>query len=261
MWGRTFAKDEAVPINEQGKPVPDTVMLDTVAERLTRDHAADRFYAREWSRRPGGLGFGVRPARAQFTDERDDLQRTLFGLLGAIGFVLLIVCANVANLTLVLLTGAGLMIESVVRLLRVDPGFDPENLVRINFQLPWDQYNDQEHGEAPDAFRILRTEQTGLLERQFRFLDHPAALRRTFRMRRAPGIETGNGTAQLRERVACALVTQKRRIPGKTPRLAGKFLRQIAHLGDGRFILHFKSNQVPGQSHPVVAIIQHTSHA
>src|ERR1043166_5969298 len=75
-------------------------MLRSMAQWLTKDHESDKVYGQEWSRRPGGLGFWVRPARSQITDGRDDLRRTLFGLLAAIGFVLLIVCANVANLTL-----------------------------------------------------------------------------------------------------------------------------------------------------------------
>src|SRR5438552_6462346 len=256
-------------------------MLETVARRLIMDHPSDKDYGHDWSQRPGGLGFWVRPAREQFMDRRGDLQRTLYGLLAAIGFVLLIVCANVANLTLVrtekrqqelavraalgagrlrlmrqlltesvllaclgglgglavgfagvkllpalipeamprlkpiqidgaalgftllisvvtglafgcapaweagrtklnealkqagthatvgssrrryrsalvvaevalaliLLTGAGLMIESVARLLHIEPGFDPENLLRVHLQLPWDKYNKIEHDE------------------------------------------------------------------------------------------------------------------
>src|SRR5439155_26639473 len=35
-------------------------------------------------------------------------------------------------LSLLLLTGAGLMIESVIRLLRADPGFDPEKLLLVH---------------------------------------------------------------------------------------------------------------------------------
>jgi putative ABC transport system permease protein len=268
-------------------------MLGTVAQRLAKEHEGDKTYGTEWSRRPGGLGFWVRPVREQFTDGRDDLRRTLFGLVAAIGFVMLIVCANLANLTLartekrrpelvvrsalgagrrrlirqlltesvllaglggiggvvvaaatakllatlvptymprlkaigldghalgfalltsvgaglafgfapalyggrerlgealkqagakatggvgrrryrgalvvaeltltlVLLTGAGLMIESVVRLLHVDPGFDPANLVRIDLQLPWDKYNDPEHSESGSQLRqVLYTQ-------------------------------------------------------------------------------------------------------
>src|SRR5207249_3869002 len=75
-------------------------MLETVARRLIKDHPSDKDYGHDWSQRPGGLGFWVRPGREQFMDRRGDLQRTLYGLLAAIGFVLLIVCANVANLTL-----------------------------------------------------------------------------------------------------------------------------------------------------------------
>src|SRR5437773_6373064 len=249
-------------------------MLDNVAQRLANVRRFDETYGRDWSRLPGGLGFWARPAREQFMDRRGDLQRTLYGLLAVIGFVLLIVCANVANLTLartekrqqelavraalgagrlrlmrqllteslllaglgglggvavavagvklltalipetmprlkpiqidgaalgftlfisvltglafgcapawqasrtklnealkqagaqatagfgrrryrsalvvaelalalILLTGAGLMIESVARLLHVDPGFDPQNLLRVELELPSDKY-------------------------------------------------------------------------------------------------------------------------
>ncbi|MBI4661088.1 MAG: ABC transporter permease [Verrucomicrobia bacterium] len=251
-------------------------MLDTVAQRLIQDHSNTWGYPDEWRRRPGGLGFWIRPVRIAFQESygSEDLRRTLFGLLAAIGFVLLIVCANVANLTLarverrqqelavrsalgagrfrlmrqlltesvllacvgglgglvvavwgmkllmilvpesmprlkaiqvdahilgiallvsvatgllfglapalragktrlnealkqsstgttatawqrrfrgalvvaqfalalVLLTGAGLMIQSVVRLLHVNPGYDPENLLRVYVNLPWQKY-------------------------------------------------------------------------------------------------------------------------
>src|SRR5437773_6409591 len=75
-------------------------MLDNVAQRLANVRRFDETYGRDWSRLPGGLGFWARPARVQFMDRRGDLQRTLYGLLAAIGFLLLSVCANVANLTL-----------------------------------------------------------------------------------------------------------------------------------------------------------------
>jgi putative ABC transport system permease protein len=56
-----------------------------------------------------------------------------------------LVIAEIA-LTLVLLTGAGLMIQSVSRLLAVNPGFDPENLVRVYLSLPGLKYDDPEPG-------------------------------------------------------------------------------------------------------------------
>jgi putative ABC transport system permease protein len=62
-----------------------------------------------------------------------------------------LVVAEVA-LSLVLLTGAGLMIQSVARLLRVNPGFDPENLVSVHLWLP-SKYVDSD--DSPNA-RPLR---------------------------------------------------------------------------------------------------------
>ena len=62
-----------------------------------------------------------------------------------------LVVAEVA-LSLVLLTAAGLMIQSVTRLLRVNPGFDPENLVSVDLWLP-SKYSDSD--DAPNA-RPLR---------------------------------------------------------------------------------------------------------
>jgi putative ABC transport system permease protein len=46
-------------------------------------------------------------------------------------------------LAVVLLSGAGLMISSVIRLLHVDPGYDPTNLVRAHMALPG-KYRDLE---------------------------------------------------------------------------------------------------------------------
>jgi putative ABC transport system permease protein len=268
-------------------------MLDVLAQRLAADPRAGKFFRGDWNQRPGGLGFWMRPARLLVTDGASDLQRTLFGLMAAIGFVLLIVCANVANLTLaktekrqrelavraalgagrarlvwqllteslllaalgglgglavawagmkllaamvpeylprmnavrldghalgfalfvsvltglifgiapawnagrnqlgealkqagthqtigvarrrlrsalvvgevaltlVLLAGAGLMIDSVARLLHVDLGFDPENLLRVRVDLPWSKYNDPEHTEhCSQLRRVLFTQ-------------------------------------------------------------------------------------------------------
>src|SRR5438045_2705543 len=76
-------------------------MVNVVAQQLLRQYPA--IYDDSWRRRGGGFALLTRPLRHAFTQTpygATDLQRTLWGLLAAIGFVLLIVCANVANLTL-----------------------------------------------------------------------------------------------------------------------------------------------------------------
>ncbi len=58
----------------------------------------------------------------------------------------LLVAAETA-LAVLLLAGAGLLIASYLRLMRVDPGFDPRNVLSFDFSLPYPEY---------DAARTLR---------------------------------------------------------------------------------------------------------
>jgi predicted permease len=76
-------------------------MLDAMAARLSKEHEHDN-QNQVWHDGRNGLSLAIRTLSAQFQGSygSEDLRRTLFELLGAIFFVLLIICANIANLTL-----------------------------------------------------------------------------------------------------------------------------------------------------------------
>lgn len=70
--------------------------------------------------------------------DRQRLQRTLVAVEVALAFVLL--------------TGGGLLVNSFVRMARVDPGFESRNLLTMRLTLPWEQYGGQ---AAPTFFSRL----------------------------------------------------------------------------------------------------------
>ncbi len=94
--------------------------------------------------------FGLAPAlRASRTDLNEALKEGGKGA-GAFGrgrVRNLLVIAEVA-LALALLTGAGLMIRSFVRLQQVDLGFDPRNTLMMQIALPQSKYSQPEQMEA-----------------------------------------------------------------------------------------------------------------
>lgn len=90
-----------------------------------------------------GIAFGLIPAwqavRPNLTEGLKETGQQTTGRAGTNLFRTLLVTCEVA-LTFVLLTGAGLMIQSVVRLSYVDLGFDPHNLMCVEINLPAARY-------------------------------------------------------------------------------------------------------------------------
>jgi putative ABC transport system permease protein len=104
-----------------------------------------------------GVLFGVAPAiRASRVDPATGLREG--GRAGTSGGAHRLshgfVVAQFA-LSLILLTGAGLLIRSFRRLLEVDPGFRPEHVLTARVQLPWPKYGSD---------TVVRVFQTRLLE-------------------------------------------------------------------------------------------------
>ena len=94
-----------------------------------------------------GIVFGLAPAlQASKPDLNEALRegsRSGSGSIGRSRLGSLFVVAEIA-LALALLLGAGLMMNSFVRLQRVNPGFDPESLLTARVSLPQSRY-----GQAP----------------------------------------------------------------------------------------------------------------
>jgi putative ABC transport system permease protein len=91
-----------------------------------------------------GVGFGLAPAlqlsRLNLSEELKEGSGG--GATGGTGRKplrsTLVVCQ--VALALVLLIGAGLLIQTLIRMLRVDPDFEPRNLMEFEIMLPWSRY-------------------------------------------------------------------------------------------------------------------------
>jgi putative ABC transport system permease protein len=98
-----------------------------------------------------GILFGLIPAlRASRTNLTLALKDGARGVTGGSSHRLrsLIVVAEIA-LSLVLLVGAGLLMRSFFRLMRVDPGFDAKNVLTMKMMVPRSKYKD---GAATSGF-------------------------------------------------------------------------------------------------------------
>ncbi|UCF17429.1 MAG: ABC transporter permease, partial [Phycisphaerales bacterium] len=91
-----------------------------------------------------GVGFGLVPAwqlsKPNLTEALKEGGCRFIAGTGRRPLRDVLVISQVA-LALVLLVGAGLMVQTVVRLLRVDPGFDTHNLLEFKIDLPLSRYN------------------------------------------------------------------------------------------------------------------------
>jgi putative ABC transport system permease protein len=101
-----------------------------------------------------GIALGLAPAwHASRLHLNESLKESSgAGLGGTTGGNLrrVLVVAEIA-LSLVLLVGAGLMIRSFARLLSVDPGYDPDNLLTFQLSLP-----DSKYPKSPQVFAFYR---------------------------------------------------------------------------------------------------------
>jgi len=90
-----------------------------------------------------GLLFGLAPALASFRSSAPRLQEGGRGFTGdSKGRLRYTLVASEIALTLVVLAGAAVMVVSVARLLRVDPGLDPHNVLVLEMSAPQeDLYN------------------------------------------------------------------------------------------------------------------------
>src|SRR5262249_10797260 len=103
-----------------------------------------------------GVLFGLAPAwhasRIDLTTSLKDGDRTT-GNVGGGRLRSALVIAEIA-LSFILLIGAGLLINSFWRLLQVNPGFDPHNVLSFRVSLSYEEYDKE---KAEKFFRELKT--------------------------------------------------------------------------------------------------------
>ncbi|MEP7272375.1 MAG: ABC transporter permease [Acidobacteriota bacterium] len=93
-----------------------------------------------------GLAPSLQAARADLNPALKDGSRSATGALGQrLRGALVVVEIAMA---LVLLTGAGLMIKSFLRLQQIEPGFDPQNLLSLEINLPAAKYPNNDRRAA-----------------------------------------------------------------------------------------------------------------
>ncbi|MBX9603836.1 MAG: ABC transporter permease [Bryobacteraceae bacterium] len=108
-----------------------------------------------------GLLVGITPALAA---SRADLVEAMRQARGAGASAAwnrvraLLVVGQVA-LVVVLLAGAGLMVKSLVNLTKVDPGFDPKNLLSLEYRLPRNKYPTPEQQSQFHAVVVRKVSQ------------------------------------------------------------------------------------------------------
>lgn len=96
-----------------------------------------------------GLLFGVAPAlQTSRVDLNDTLKEGGRGTVGARGRSRSLLVVTEIALSLMLLVGAGLMIQSFLRLRRVNVGLDPTNVLVSSFHLPQAKYREPEQRGA-----------------------------------------------------------------------------------------------------------------
>ena len=93
-----------------------------------------------------GTIFGLAPAlqgsKPDLNDALKEGSRASSASLARRGIQNVLVVGEIA-MALVLLTGAGVLMRSFIRLINVDPGFDPQNVLTMNVELPDSRYSDE----------------------------------------------------------------------------------------------------------------------
>jgi len=110
-----------------------------------------------------GLFPAIRASRTNLSETLKQGERRWTGKGGS-RFQASLVVAEVA-LALVLLIGAGLMINTYLRLQSIDPGFDPENLLTIDLTLAGEEYWESREGDVRSVTPQVELFYQQLLER------------------------------------------------------------------------------------------------